>query len=166
VQRQFEHHQAVPGDRHELPALCRFHSPQDAEELRKTAHGVFQYNVHFVFAVRRRCEFLDPYVAQALVEYWQHVCQRHDWQVWDLEVVWNHAHLYVGLLPSDSPQVAALSLLNNSEYFLQKRYGASLAAEGLDGIWRAGFYAGTAGAATTAQIRAYLERIEATGELG
>lgn len=158
VQSQFEHHRAAPGDFEHLTALCRFHDPADVTELRKTSHGVFEYNVHFVLVVRRRCELLDPNVSGSLVEFWRRVCERKDWRLWDVEVVWNHAHLFVGLSPADTPEAAALSLMNNSEYFLTKRYGAAIASERLEGIWRPGFYAGTAGAATTSQIRAYLER--------
>jgi REP element-mobilizing transposase RayT len=75
---------------------------------------------------------------------------------WNIEVVWNHAHLFLGLSPGDAPGDVALSLLNNAEYFLQDRYGAALGDEFKETVWQPGYYAGTVGSATTAQVKAFL----------
>jgi putative transposase len=156
VASQFEHHRAAPVEQPELVSLARFHRDGDAARLRNGAHNVFEYNVHFVFTTRGRREFLDPYVARELVEYWKRVCEKKDWILWDLEVVWNHAHLFLGLKPADAPLDVALSLMNNATWFLERMHGAVLRREGLAGVWQPGFYAGTAGAATTAQVKAFL----------
>ena len=111
-----------------------------------------------MFAVRRRCDFLDPQVAAALVEYWRQVCQRKEWRLWDVEVVWDHVHLFVGVLPTDSPQDVTLSLMNNSVFFLERRHAAVLAQMDLFGVWQPGFFTGTVGSATTAQVKSYLQR--------
>ena len=41
---------------------CRYHNQDNASQIRKSSHAAIQYNIHFVFSVRRRIEFLDPFV--------------------------------------------------------------------------------------------------------
>ena len=113
VANQFEHHRATPPEHPETAALARYHSGGDPSRLRTAAHAVFEYNVHVVFVTRRRFDFLDTQAANQLVAYWQRVCDKHRWLPWDIEVVWNHAHLFLGLRPTDSPQSVALNLMNS-----------------------------------------------------
>jgi len=49
-----------------------------------------------------------------------------------------------------------LALLNNAELWFHDRYGAAMQLEDLDTVFQAGYYAGTCGEATTAQIKSYL----------
>ena len=71
-------------------------------------------------------------------------------------VVWDHAHLFVGLRPKDDPEQVALSLMNNSEYFCEIRYGGVMRDANLTAVWCPNFYVGTGGAATTAQVKSFL----------
>ncbi|HUG93570.1 MAG TPA: IS200/IS605 family transposase [Planctomycetaceae bacterium] len=157
IAAQFDHHRATPVEQPELVTLARFHSKADPTRLRKGAHVVFEYNVHFVFVTPGRREFLDPYVAQELIDYWKRVCDKKAWTLWDVEVLWDHCHLFLGLKPAESPLAVALSLMNNSSWFLEQRHGTVLHSEGLSAVWRPAFYAGTAGSATTAQVKAFLQ---------
>ena len=118
VAGQFEHHRAAPVERPEIRALAGYHSGADPADLRSAAHCRFEYNVHVVMATRRRFDFLDMEVSEKLVAYWPRVCDKHGWLPWDIEVVSDHAHLFLGLRPADSPATVALSLMNNSAYFL------------------------------------------------
>ena len=96
-------------------------SLDNASQIRKSSHAAFQYNIHFVFSVRKRIEFLDPFVGQKLVQYWLSVCQKKSWIAWDIEVVWDHAHLLLGIAPGETPEDAALALLNNAEHWFHER---------------------------------------------
>jgi putative transposase len=156
ISRQYAHHNAAPVDNPDLVALARFHAPSNPAELRRGTHVVFEYNTHIVFVTNKRSEVFDLHLAEALLHYWQQVCEQKRWKVWDMEIVWNHAHLFLGALPNDAPSTVALSLMNNSEYFLQKYYGAALREFVTSTVWRPSYYAGTAGSATTAQIKAFL----------
>ena len=122
----------------------------------KSCRAAFQYNVHFVFSVRGRNEFLDPIVRQKLIQTWLSVCQKKSWIAWDIEVVWDHAHLLLGIAPGETPEKAALALLNKAELWFHHRYSAAMKQEGLGTVFQAGYYAGTCGVATTAQIKSYL----------
>jgi hypothetical protein len=46
---------------------------------------------------------LDLDVANALVDHWRDACEQKQWIAWDIEVVWDHAHLFLGLRPTDAP---------------------------------------------------------------
>jgi putative transposase len=156
ISGQFAHHRAIPERDPERVQLARFHDLRDASELRKDSHSVFEYNVHVVFVADRRTEFLDFDVAEALVRYWRRVCEKNRWIAWDIEVVSDHAHLFVGLRPKDGPEQVVLSLMNNSEHFCESRYGAAMRHANLRALWRPSFYVGTGGAATTAQVKSFL----------
>ena len=153
---QFDHHRAAPERNPGRAEVARFHDPRDASRLRKDSHSAFEYNVHVVLVTERRAEFLDLEVAEALVRYWRAVCDKNRWIAWDIEVVWDHAHLFVGLRPKDDPEQVALSLMNNSEYFCERRYGAAMRDANLTTLWRPSFYVGTGGVATTAQVKSFL----------
>ena len=158
IASQYEHHQAAPIDMPDKVEVARWHDCCDATEIRTIAHAAFEYNVHVVLVTRRRFEFLDLEMAEHLVHYFRHVCDQKEWLAWDIEVVWNHAHLFLGLKPTDAPGDVALALLNNSAWTLHQRYGAAIRYERMSGIWQPSYYVGTAGSATTAQIKSYLVR--------
>jgi REP element-mobilizing transposase RayT len=52
---------------------------------------------------------------EELVGYWRQVCDQKRWIAWDIEVVSEHAHLFLGLRPVNAPQSVALSLMNSSK---------------------------------------------------
>jgi len=156
VSSQYQHHRAVPEHDPEFGQLARFHNPVDASQVRRDSHSAYEYNIHIVFVTQKRKEFLDVTVAEELVGYWRSVCHKKRWVPWDIEVVSDHAHLLVGLRPKDDPERAALSLMNNSEYFFGRRYRAAMRDSDLTALWQPSFYVGTAGAATTAQVKSFL----------
>lgn len=155
VDHQYDARNSPGGDPARAAQAC-YASEGDPAELRSASHAKYEYNAHFVLVTHRRRELLDLEVAEALVGYMRQVCQTKGWLLWNLEFVWNHVHLFVGLSPADAPGDVALSLLNNAEYFLQTRYGAMLKDQVERTIWQPGYYLGTVGSATTAQVKAYL----------
>jgi len=156
VASQYGHHRSLPIDAPEAALRAAYHHPGNASRMRKIAHAVFEYNVHVVLVTRRRREFLDLEVAEALVDYWRSVCEEKRWIPWEVNVVWNHAHLLLGLDPTDAPGEVALSLMNNSAWFLEKRHGAVLERERMTGVWMPSCYVGTVGSATTSQVKGFL----------
>lgn len=155
VARQYQRHVGRP------PAHVRgasYRHPGDPKHLRRSAHSTFEYNVHCVFVTQGWQSVLDDDIADSLVRYWRRVCEKKRLIPWNIEVVWNHAHLFLGLNPTDSPGAVALNLLNNAEWFLQRRYSTGLRDVVSTTIWRPGFYVGTVGASTTAEIGEFLRR--------
>jgi putative transposase len=156
ISGQFPHHRAVPERDAERVQLPRFHDPRDTSRLREDSHSVFEYNLHVVLVTDKRAELLDFEVAEALVRYWRRVCDKKRWIAWDIEIVCDHAHLFLGLRPMDTPEQVALSLMNNSDYLCGRRYGAAMREANMASLWRPGFFVGTGGAATTAQVKSFL----------
>lgn len=156
---QYEQHRATPAFQPERVELAKWHYSGNCAELRRTQHAVFEYNVHFVFVTRRRYDFLDLTLAELLVEYLRRVCKLKEWIAWDIEIIWNHVHCFLGLKPTDAAGDVALSLMNNSAYFLQCRYSRAIEDAKMGGVWQPSYYAGTAGSATTAMIKAYLRNV-------
>ena len=157
IKSQIEHHHAAPAANRSIMEKCRHHLEGDVSQIRKSSHAAFQYNAHFVFCVRKRFDFLDPIIGQKLIQYWLLVCERKSWIAWDIEVVWNHVHILLGISPTESPEDVALSLLNNAEFWLFDRYHAAMKMDELETVFQPGYYSGTCGAATTAQIKHFLE---------
>jgi putative transposase len=153
---QFAHHAMTSVRDPARLMLAQFHDSRDAAQLRSDSHARFEYNVHVVLVTDWRVPFLDLEVAEALVEYWRQVCEKKSWIAWDIEVVSDHAHLFVGLRPVDTPESVALSLMNNSEHYCERRYTAAMRDAKLSTLWRPRFYVGTSGAVTTAQVMSFL----------
>jgi REP element-mobilizing transposase RayT len=91
VARQYEHHDAAPICDPDAAIAARYRHSGNAEELRRSAHAAFEFNVHVVFVTHRR-------------------------------------------------------------------HGAAWRDEVPETVWRPGFYVGTVGSATTAQVKAFLSR--------
>lgn len=154
VASQYERHGVpVPGS----SLRVSYRHPGKPEQLRRTSRATFEYNVHLVFVTHRRREILDYEIADDLLAYWLRIVATRGWVPWNVEIVWNHAHLFLGLMPEVSPGGAALSLLNNAEYFLQRRYSAGFRDTVDRTIWTPGFYVGTVGCVRTAQYAGYLD---------
>jgi putative transposase len=156
VKQQFAHHRAEPISSVDT-SLAKFHGDTDLSVLRHASHVTFEYNAHIVFITQHRLDFLDLYVADELMRYLRCVCARKQWIVHDIEIVWDHVHLFLGLNPADAAGDVALSLMNNSAYMLHKRYDGAIRSDGIPGVWSPGYYAGTVGAASTAQIKTFLD---------
>lgn len=124
--------------------------------IRKSAHAVFEMNHHFVFVLARRELILDAEIAAGLLACLRESAGRQGLVVWRAEVVPDHAHLLLGLEPSQAPAEVAGRLMADSWRWMAQRYGDALRGEGLENVWKSSYYVGTAGAVTTAQVRSSL----------
>lgn len=155
VASQFAHHEVNPiafepvSYQGELSAMS---------DLRKSAHAVFEMNHHLVFAVQRREAFLDPKVARGLLGCWREAAAKFGIVVWRIEILPDHTHMVLGLQPSQVPAEVASRFLADSWRWLQERYAPALRFERLEDVWKQSYYVGTAGAATTAQVKSLLRK--------
>ena len=155
VHGQYEHHRTAPESAPQLADGARYRHIGDATALRTSDHAVFEYNVHVVLAAACREPILDLEIAEALAVYVRQVCEKKGWVPWNIDVLPDHLHVLVGALPSESPESVSLGLLNNVEYFVQRR---ALRAISSETCFQPGYYTGTVGSATTAQVKAFLVR--------
>jgi putative transposase len=165
VDGQYAHHRAAPESQPDLAAKAQYRHPGDGTVLRTSSHAVFEYNLHVVLVTSRRQQAIDLEIADAIAVYLRQVCEKKQWVPWNIDVLPDHLHVLMGVAPSDAPEDVALSVLNNLEFFVQNRHGAALREVVESTCFQPGCFVGTVGAATTAQVKAFLARAGSGGEV-
>ncbi|MCM3749661.1 IS200/IS605 family transposase, partial [Paenibacillus pasadenensis] len=74
-----------------------------SQEYRTTKKTVSLLNYHFVFCPRYRRKVLMNEVETQLKQLVQEICFEHDWNIVAMEVLPDHVHLFLNVLPTDSP---------------------------------------------------------------
>jgi putative transposase len=152
---QGEHHGY---SRRALPPVFRFKSTEP--EVLSTAHASFDLTHHLVLATRFRRGVFDSKTGQALVNYWIKVAAKHGFAVDQATILPDHVHLLVRTTPKISVEQAALSLMNNGQYFVAKHFPRALVEAKIDQLWQPSAYVGTCGELTTALLKAFLRRAD------
>jgi REP-associated tyrosine transposase len=153
IDRQAEHHGYSA---RALPPVFRFRTP--ALRVLATAHASFDLSHHLVLATRFRRGIFDSKTAHGLVDYWLKVAAERGFAVDQATIVPDHVHLLVRITPKISIEQAALSLMNNGQYFLGKHFPITLVEAGVDQLWQPSAYVGTCGVLSTALLKAFLRR--------
>jgi putative transposase len=136
------------------PPVFRHRSAQPV--LLRAAHAVFDLNYHLVFATRFRRSVFGSTLGGELVDYWLKVASKRGFALDEASVLPDHVHLLVRLPPKTSIEECALSLMNNSQHWMEKHHKGALVHAGIDRIWQTSAYAGTCGKVTTAMVKAFL----------
>ena len=124
------------------------------------AHACFDLSHHLVFSTKQRKGVFTSTVGQALTNYWLRVAAKQSFAIDQVSIVPDHLHMIVRIVPKKSIEEVALSLMNNGQYFMGKRYPELLLANGMDQLWNASAYVGTCGELTTALIMKWLSSNE------
>ena len=93
------------------------------------------------------------------MEYWLKVAGKRGFALDEASVLPDHVHLLVRLAPKTSIEECALSLMNNSQHWMEKHHKRALVHAEIDSVWQASAYAGTCGKVTTAMVKAFLGRV-------
>jgi REP element-mobilizing transposase RayT len=67
-------------------------------------------------------------------------------------------HLILEAMPSVSIHECVLAILNNTRYWMEKKYSGVLKQIDARDVWHPSFYAGTVGEYSTAQVKQFLGR--------
>ena len=122
----------------------------------RTEHAVFDLLHHLVVATKYRRGVFGSSLGKELVEYWLRVAHKRGFAIDEATVLPDHVHMLVRLRPTMSINACALSLLNNSEHWVNERHPTLLVRDGIDRVWQPSAYGGTCGSVTTAQVKAFL----------
>jgi REP element-mobilizing transposase RayT len=141
-----------------LPPVYRYRAVSPS--VLASPHAVFDLSHHLVLATRYRKGIFDSSMGQALVDYWLRVAAKHAFAIDQVTVVPDHIHSIVRIKPMMSIEECALSLMNNGQHFMEKRYPEVLIQAGIDQLWQPSAYAGTCGEYTSALIKAWLNAPE------
>jgi putative transposase len=124
----------------------------------KAAHAAFELNYHLVFATRYRRAMFDSRIGGELGAYWVRVAEKRGFAIDRMSVLPDHVHLIVRTPAKMSLQGCALSLMNNAQQWMAKRFPDALVKEKVDQLWQSSAYAGTCGEVTTALMKWFLRR--------
>jgi putative transposase len=115
-------------------------------------------NYHLVFATQGRIPVFDETIASRLFKYLLAVGRKHNFAIDRISVLPDHMHMLVEGIPRISVEEYALSILNNTQFWMAKNYNGVLKETGAWDVWRPSYYAGTVGEYTTAEVKSFLRR--------
>lgn len=120
-------------------------------------HATFNLSRHFVFETQHHKQVFDDVTGHALIEYWLRVAKKKGFEIGQIRVLPNHAHLFVCLFPTMSPLECAETLMNNSWAMMNSRYWGVLEQTETWSVWESSLYVGMTGNVTTAELKSYIE---------
>ena len=155
IRKQRQHHGVEEGStrllaRHSHPAATPFY------ELRSLGHCVTEYNCHFVFSARGHVPVIEESHADGLLRYLKRVAETRQFVILELSILSDHVHMLAALRPTQSPEQVALTVMNNTHHWMKTHDPAVFRAWDVPGFWECSAFARAAGAATTAQVSAFL----------
>ena len=153
LEKQTEHHGYA---NRVLPPVFKYRAKTPA--ILCSDHASFDLSHHLVFCTKRRKGVFTSTVGAALTDYWLRVAAEREFAIDQVSIVPDHLHLIVRIVPKISIEEVALSLMNNGQHFMGKRYPELLLAAGMDQLWNASAYAGTCGDLTTGLIMKWLSK--------
>jgi putative transposase len=154
VDNQISHH----GYRGAWTEGLRFKNAEYKSPAFKLAHCLTILQYHLVFVTDFRNPIFDEVISPKLFEYLIAVGKKRGFVIDRMSVLPEHIHLVVEALASLSVAEIALSVVNNTRYWMEKNYWGVLKQTSAWDVWKPSFYAGTTGEYTTAQVRSFLSR--------
>ena len=120
---------------------------------RRTRHAHYNLNYHLVFVPKYCRKILRERVADKLKVCFEAACTERDWLIHGLEVMPDHAHIFISVPPKWSPADVAKILKGTSARWLLKQF-PHIRANGH--LWTNSYYVGTAGAVSSDVINRYI----------
>jgi len=113
-------------------------------------------NYHLVLATQDRIPLFDEAIARPLFNYVLTVGEKHSFAVERIGLLPDHMHLLLEARPDVSIEACARAIMENTCYWMERRYSGVLKATNAWNVWQPSFYAGTVGDYTTAQVKKFL----------
>ena len=152
VDSQITHH----GYRGSWTQALRCRNPRFESPAFTLAHCLTILQYHLVLVTDFRIPIFDEVIAPKLFDYVIAIGKKRGFAVERMTVLPDHVHLLIEALPSLAIGDCALSLMNNTRQWMEKKYWGVLKQANAWDVWRPSFYAGTVGEYTTAQVRRFL----------
>ncbi|MCM3342618.1 IS200/IS605 family transposase [Paenibacillus sp. MER TA 81-3] len=130
------------------------------QEYRRTTATVSLINYHFVFCPRYRRKVLVKHVEARFKELVQELCVANDWLIVTLEVMPDHVHLFLNVLPTDSPADVMAKLKGATSRDLRKEFPH---LTHLPSLWTRSYFVSTAGNVSSETIKRYVEEQKKRG---
>jgi len=135
VSTQLGHHKMA--DRNVQERLAQYQIKNldvDLSQPVRSSHGLYVYNLHLVLVNSGRWVEIRDDILSKVRNMIINISKKNRYRLSAAGIFPDHIHLTLGSSIGDSPEVVALSFLNNLAY-----------AQGMRPIYQAGYYAGTFG---------------------
>ena len=152
VHSQVSHH----GYKGEWTTPLTFRNPAYKSPAFSLAHSFCLLNYHIVMVTQSRIPVFDEEMARGLLKYVLLIAQKHEFVVERMSLLPDHFHLVIEARPTVSVEECVRALIENTRYWMERRYVGVLKGTGAWDVWQPSYYAGTVGEFTTAQIRHFL----------
>lgn len=153
ISSQAEHHGYRRGS---ASLICAYDAMDKLPDLWRHNHATFNLSHHLVLETQHHKEVFDDVTGKALIEYWLRVARKKRFEIGQLQVLPNHAHLFVCLYPTMSVLDCVRALLNNSWALMNQRFCGVIKQTEAWNLWEPSFYAGGTGSVTTAEVKSFL----------
>jgi putative transposase len=130
------------------------------QEYRRMATTVSLINYHFVFCPRYRRKVLVKQVETRFKELVQELCKENDWFIVAMEVMPDHVHLFLNVLPVDSPADIMAKLKGATSRSLRQEFKH---LNHLPSLWTRSYFVSTAGNVSSETVKRYVEEQKTRG---
>jgi putative transposase len=115
---------------------------------------VFLIHYHIVFCPRRRKAVLTGHIKERLENIIHEVAIERHWTIMALEVMPDHAHLFISVEPNTSPNSAVKAFKGRSYRYMREEFPELLR---LPSLWTRSYFISTAGNVSSETIQKYIE---------
>ena len=130
------------------------------QEYRHTQTTVSLINYHFVFCPRYRRKVLVKDVEQRFKDVLSEICEENDFLIVALEVMPDHVHVFLNVLPSISPSDIMAKVKGVTSRRLRMEFKH---LRHLPSLWTRSFFCSTAGNVSSETIARYIAEQKTRG---
>ncbi|MGA2910885.1 MAG: IS200/IS605 family transposase [Candidatus Microgenomates bacterium] len=126
--------------------------------LKSTAHTRYDLRYHFVFLPHYRKRVLTGKVARSIEGMIRFASQINDWEIYELAVMQDHVHLYLGASPKWSPSQIMKIVKGGTSKKITKMYPNLDEIYWGSNFWAVGYMVKSVGEATDKVISDYVRK--------
>lgn len=131
------------------------------QEYRHTQTTVSLINYHFVFCPRYRRKVLIKDVERRFKDILSEICEENDFNIVALEVMPDHVHVFLNVLPSISPSDIMAKVKGVTSRRLRQEFKH---LQHLPSLWTRSFFCSTAGNVSSETIARYIAEQKTRGD--
>ncbi|RKN77151.1 IS200/IS605 family transposase [Paenibacillus ginsengarvi] len=130
------------------------------QSYRTTKTTVSLINYHFVFCPRYRRKVLVNQVEIHFKQLVKEICAENEWVLLAMEVMPDHVHIFLNVLPTDSPADIMAKLKGITSRRLREQFKH---LKHLPSLWTRSYFVSTAGNVSSETIKRYVEEQKTRG---
>lgn len=124
-------------------------------DIKRFSHSLGQNWYHVVLVVKKRGKaFAWDQPRQIAIEAFRWICKKHKIELFTLEVMADHVHLFVSCPPAYSVRRMFKILKGGSSYYIRKEYPS---LKKFDHLWNRGTMYRSIGSVTSETVKHYIE---------